>query len=141
MKCFQATGQGFTQPSHGESFLRLSVQQHTFSQINSSCAVPCWQSRYVLVMLSDLSKWAPLTQISHRCSSSCTYMDTQALIIFSSASFSSKRPHFSLSAFFKESCLSYSCESLTSPRNSTEQGFVGSLVVYRQGIVSIFLMV
>lgn len=64
MKCFQATGQGFTLPSHGESFLRLSVQQHTFTRINSSCAVPCWQGRYILVMLSDLNKRVPLTQIS-----------------------------------------------------------------------------
>lgn len=80
MKCFQATGQGFTLPSHGESFLRLSVQQHTFTRINSSCAVPCWQSRYILVMLSDWSKRAPLAQISRL--PTLFLLHIQALIIY-----------------------------------------------------------
>lgn len=76
MNCFQATGQGFTLPSHGESFLRLSMQQHTFSQINSSCAVPRWQGRCVLVMLSDLSKWSPLAHLALLpvLSLTCTYL-------------------------------------------------------------------
>lgn len=138
MKCFQATGQGFTLPSHRESFLSLSLQQHTFSQINSSCAVPCWQRRYVLVILSDLSKWSPLAllSLSHYHTLSFSLTHTQVLIISFSQIYIYMSQYSFLVASSKEedlngaACASDTVSSFTSPANNVEHVFADSLVIY-----------